>query len=789
MVFKTARPSLGLSAQVRAWSIVSLALALGLLAAALALRTRPGIPFYERPALSIALWEAIALAVLALVVPATARFFRSPEESASPEDALVPAPRRPYLTLFIISFVALIIELVLIRYSNSQIRIFSFYKNVPLIASFLGLGLGCYLAKGNVRHITSFLLWLIPLAVFLSAGSMVVSNALGKHAAIGSSEQILGAFIPGEAQRSHALQSQLLMAMFCLVVYVVVTLLFILLGRLLGESFERVRRLPGYTMNLLGSLAGILTFVLLSYLETPPWIWFAVGLAPLLWWYQNRRQAAGAALLVMVTVAAVYPSYGETIWSRYQKLVGHPIGAPGQAPSAYLVEISDVFYQVAVDRRPEVTAGLKDDPFANYDDVYRHIQAPERVLVVGAGTGNDVAAALRAGAEWVDAVDIDPAIVDMGRRSHPEHPYDDPRVHVIIDDARHVFGKLAPGSYDVVVFGLLDSHTQLGMSSVRLDNYVFTRESFAAASRLARPGGHIVVTAVTANRWFLDRFVDMLQSTVHGPVQVYQQMSWVTYIAPVGSEAGGEQPVGYQDSANRTAPADPIAPARLSVLPSDDWPFLYLPQKGIPQAYLWVVGCLLLASIVILRKQGLGSEAFGGHHGHFFFLGAAFLLMEVHAINRLALFFGTTWLVSAVTIALVLVLVVLANLSTMLLRAIPYSLAYVALALSLGASYAIRPGTVLGHGTGMVLCFGMVLLLPVFFAGLIFARSFRSSEAAPAAMGANIMGSVVGGWMEYSTMAFGMRALVLLAGLFYALSLLWLLLARRKEAVKEAAGI
>ena len=65
----------------------------------------------------------------------------------------------------------------------------------------------------------------------------------------------------------------------------------------------------------------------------------------------------------------------------------------------------------------------------------------------------------------------------MGRRAHPERPYDDPRVHAVVDDARHAFRLAETDSYDLVVFGLLDSHTQLGTSSVRLDNYVYTLQS------------------------------------------------------------------------------------------------------------------------------------------------------------------------------------------------------------------------------------------------------------------------------------------------------------------------
>ena len=44
--------------------------------------------------------------------------------------------------LFGISFLALYFELVIIRYLGTEIRVFAYFKNLPLIASFFGLGLG-----------------------------------------------------------------------------------------------------------------------------------------------------------------------------------------------------------------------------------------------------------------------------------------------------------------------------------------------------------------------------------------------------------------------------------------------------------------------------------------------------------------------------------------------------------------------------------------------------------------------------------------------------------------------
>lgn len=674
-------------------------------------------------------------------------------EPASTEPAI---DRRPRLALFAISFVALFVELLLIRYAASQVRVFAFYKNVPLIASFLGLGIGCSLGRGTSRQTTRFLLWLVPLAVFLSQGAPVFDGWLGRWASAGSSEHVLGDVVFRHPAAAEELKGQVLMGLFCVIAYTTVALLFVQLGRMLGAALERVPRLPGYTINLLGSLAGIVLFTALSFARTPPWVWWLVGLAPLSAWAAGRRQAIALGALVALSAAAVFPAVGETVWSPYQKLSGFEIpagdGGTGTASPGYLVQISDVFYQLALDLRPETIAVLESNPFPHYAAIWQVLPRPDRVLVVGAGTGNDVAAALRAGAAHVDAVEIDPAILAMGRAHHPERPYDDPRVRVIVDDARRAFQRL-PDTYDAVLFGLLDSHTQLGWSSLRLDNYVFTLESFAAARKLLRPGGSLVVTAAVFRGWFGERLGRMVQANCDRPIRTWRFDNWQSYLCTVNDPQGEPGEVGPGGE-----------------LPSDDWPFLYLPERAVPRAYLVVVALLVVASIALIGATGLRPAHFSRHHVHLLFLGAGFLLLEVHAINRLALLFGTTWIVSAVTIALVLVLIVVANLVVGAVGIHRYA-AYAALATTLLAAYAVGPHVVLGRGTAAALAYGVLLLSPVFFAGLIFSRSFREARDAGPALGANILGAALGGWAEYSTMVTGIRAMVLAALALYALSL------------------
>ncbi len=753
------------------WIVACLALGVVFIAAASQLAADPALPTWELEGL--VLLRNAGFGLLAAVVAAFALRGVVGRALAEGDGDAASALANARAQLFWISFAALFIEVMLIRYCNSQLRIFSFYKNVPLIASYVGLGVGCHLGGGRGSHAVSFLLWLIPFALFLAAGAGAIDGYLGLWAAFGTSEHMLGDVVVKQATADEAFWSQLYIGTFCVLAFLAVGGLFLTLGRLLGQALERVPRLPAYSLNIAGSLLGVLAFAALSMLETPPWVWFALGLAPLAWVFTRGAQRRVALAQAAASVVAVVGAVGGTLWSRYQKLVVIELPAePGArgSSSSFLILISDVFYQVAMDLRPESLASPAANPFPHYDAVFRSLSgSPGRVLIVGAGSGNDVAAALRAGASHVDAVDIDPAIVAIGRRVHPERPYSDPRVSVIIDDARAAFRKLPPASYDAIVFGLLDSHTQLGVSSVRLDNYVFTLESLASARRLLKPGGRLVITAATFREWFSARFEAMLRATCDGPVQVIQAGNWFTFVGVVNDPS---------------APPRELTESSRASLPTDDWPFLYLPERGVPRAYVVVIGMLIAASLLLLRRGGFSFASVSFEHTHLLLLGAAFLLMEVSAINRLALLFGTTWIVSAVAISLVLALIMAANTLVALAGAVPYALSYALLLLALLASLAVDPSFVLGRGFAWAAGCGLVLLSPVFFAGMIFSRSFGATRAAGPALGFNMLGSALGGWLEYATMATGIRALVLVALALYAASLLALIAHSRTGSLR-----
>ena len=171
---------------------------------------------------------------------------------------------------------------------------------------------------------------------------------------------------------------------------------------------------------------------------------------------------------------------GRAYWSPYQKL---EVLAHGD--SEYSILVNNTGYMNIANmtpeflgRNPAVADHYKDE--SSYDAPFRFARNVDRVLIVGAGAGNDAAAALRNQAKQVDAVEIDPVILALGKQLHPEGPYRNPAVHQILNDAR-AFLRQSKEKYDVIVFGLLDSHTQFSdYSNMRVDNYVIPKKPSGA---------------------------------------------------------------------------------------------------------------------------------------------------------------------------------------------------------------------------------------------------------------------------------------------------------------------
>jgi hypothetical protein len=236
--------------------------------------------------------------------------------------------------------------------------------------------------------------------------------------------------------------------------------------------------------------------------------------------------------------------------------------------------------------------------------------------------------------------------------------------------------------------------------------------------------------------------------------------------------AFGSRPDVASDQDSRwemVAPTTVVGADEPLVLSTDDWPFLYLRAPMLPA--LSLRGAALLAVLGGILLYWLAPGHTLALNGRMFFLGAAFLLLETKAVVSLALVFGSTWIVNALVFTAILVMLLGANLYVLQVRRPHLTWHYVALLLTLGLN-AFVPLNVFLAGSVLwkYIAPCVLVMLPMFFAGVVFAVSFRTSTQPGMDFGANIAGAVVGGFTEYLSMWLGFRSLLWIAIVLYGLS-------------------
>ena len=724
-------------------------------------------------------------------MPLTAEPERSPDEFPR----LGPANRT--WTLFLVSVLGLFLEMMLIRWIGTEIRIFAYLQNTVLVVCFMGLGMGCMTCRKPIV-VRAMLLPLGLLVLLLALPP--TREGLGK---ISTMLTVLGDFLiwsqgisasPWQTVLSVVLGLGLTLFLMALIWDV-----FLPLGRLMGRLMDDdPRTIRAYSVNVAGGLAGIWLFVAISALEQPPVAWFGVvaALVALLIVPGLGRGGRGArvdlgllALLVALAwIAGREPGAIETRWSPYQKLVlraGDP-RLPGLSGiGEYLITVNNAGYQGMIDLS---TKHVASDPtsfppemagLSQYDLPFLLHPRPENVLIVGAGSGNDAAGALRHGAARITAVEIDPAVIDLGRRYHPERPYDSPKVRLVNDDARSFFAT-SRDRFDVISFGLLDSHTTTAMTNARLDHYVYTRESLQRARSLLAPGGIMVLSFEAQKPFIADRMASAIRE-VFGREPIgfrvpQSRYGWggVVFVAGDLDQAQARINANPRLAAQiaRWQADDPVARTGSTRISSDDWPYIYLKAPSIPLLHYLLAGLLLALLVRGVRRLQLGRQLTGWGAGdwHFFFLGAAFLLLEVQNISKASVVLGNTWQVNAVIVSGILAMILLANLAAARWPALPTGVAYAGLFLSCLGLYVLdiaRFGF-LPIATKIVLVGGLTSL-PMLFSGVVFIRSFTAVTGKDQALGANLLGALVGGLLQSVTFVVGLRALLLIvAGLYLA---------------------
>jgi SAM-dependent methyltransferase len=705
--------------------------------------------------------------------------------------------------LFLVSFLILFMELACIRWFGSTVVFLTFFTNIALLAAFLGISVGCLAASSRrslIETVLPTLLVGMTIACVVLYVFTMFSTVMIDVGGQGSPQQV---FFGTEYRARDVTRFVVPLEAVAGVFFVLIALAFVGLGQVMGRAFTSLpNRVFAYTVNIAGSLAGIAAFAFVCYLRAPPSVWFATVCALTLYFLPRRtlpQICLSMAVLVLLAIAGNIVPISETIWSPYYKIL--------YEPASRLIATNNIGHQVMVNV-DEAGPAYALPHLLNRDSGGG---AFADVLVIGAGSGNDVAAALRQGVRHVDAVEIDPAIKDLGSLYHPNQPYSDPRVSIHIDDGRS-FVRRTERKYDLVVYALVDSLVlHSGFSSIRLESFLFTHEAFADIRRILKPDGVFVAYNFYRQPWLVGRLQSMMTAAFGRPPLVMT----LPYQANVRADdasvpftlvlsGNGVTPSRIQrafaanqsfwlneratrnDGVNGFAPAQPsddpnwhrIGLATVRGRPhdldaSDDWPFFYLRDRLVPA--LNVRGAVVLAVLSFAILVPFMPERRVRPDWHMFFMGAGFMLLETKGVVHLALLFGSTWLVNSIVFFAILVMVLCSNLWVLVVRPARLWPYYLLLACSLGVAIAVPMNTFLNlPGAARVVVSCAVVFVPVFFAGVIFGTVFRDSKTPDLALGSNVGGAILGGLSENLSLLIGFNNLCVVALLFYALSVIGL---------------
>ena len=658
---------------------------------------------------------------------------------STPRQLIQPLPTLsdPRMRLFLTSATLLFVELFLIRWVPSNVVYFGFFTNLILIASFLGIGLGIILGRRNAGpRLAPFPLLFFVVIKLISAAQLNVTVAASNDVLLGGSVE------PGiEANIG------MLMGVFALVVAAMAAL-----ALPLGGLLKSMPPLRAYAIDITGSLAGIAVFTAMSFAGVGPTGWTVV-IAVLITLLALGRGVTAWSFVSAAAIVACLMLTGTTsdLWSPYQRLTLK------QLPTEMLVAANGVPHQGFPTTKHPLNGFYpqvgKWFPGHSFDDV----------LIIGAGTGNDIAASVQRGDGHIDAVEIDPTIHQIGVDMNAFEPYQDPRVTTSIDDGR-AFLRKSDKDYDLVILALTDSLTLFSSTgNVRLESFLYTKEAFEEVKAHLKPGGIFVLYNFYRQPWLVDRLGGMLADTFGRPSIVSSFDD--------GWEIGAVLANGPGLSGGLGVPPDAevMAPHAAGVEPTDDWPFLYMFEPAIATPFIVVLGMVLLLALVSVfaasRWVGVSIRRFSPH---FFLLGAAFLLLETRSLVSFGLLFGNTWVVNAlVFFAILLSVLASIGVASVLPRRSP-TLWYVALFGSLLVSWVVPPSAVLidppwlRYAAAAGLAFA-----PVFFANLCFTYSFRDSPAADMSFASNLLGAVVGGAIEYVALITGYQALAVIVAVLY----------------------
>jgi CheY-like chemotaxis protein len=288
---------------------------------------------------------------------------------------------RQNIKLFAVSFLMLFMEIFLIRWISTEVRIFAYVSNLVLLACFLGIGVGCYFAKKEMN-------------IFITLGMLVLIAISVKSFPFYRITDMLSGFSDSAIWFEFTQGSAIMAAqgvVLTIYMFLMILVAFVPLGQLLGNLLDSHKNIIlAYSINIAGSLIGIWTFNMFSLFYTKPWLWFLFSLALLVcfmpWSKQNFSLAAVGSVLILIVTSLSNPNI-LTVWSPYQKLEVFPTAKKG-VQNGNLITVNNVSYMSVTDLSRDF---LKSHPnlyeteelnFNQYEIPYKCSDAKKNVLIV-----------------------------------------------------------------------------------------------------------------------------------------------------------------------------------------------------------------------------------------------------------------------------------------------------------------------------------------------------------------------------------------------------------------------
>ncbi len=681
--------------------------------------------------------------------------------------------KKIYLKIILACAFSLFLELAIIRIHSSFLHYFSFLKNVSLISCFLGLGIGYSLKRYKVISLN----WIFPLLFLQLVMIYFLSDTPVSMALLNPVSERLTMGIDTASNFVHLI----LIYSFTVFIFIFNALCFVPIGHLISRLMINLENLKAYSYNLIGSLMGILGFVLVSFIKTPPAVWLIISFIIFFFIIKDNVKNYLISILSILLITFIFSldikNQKNTIYSPYQNITIEHLSTP---LNPAVIKTSNVFYQAILnlsDKTKNITDSIvKGNLMGEHVDIIHeaefynlpYLVTPktiENVLVVGSGSGNDVAAANRFKIKKVNAVEIDPVIAQLGKKLHPESPYSNANVNVVIDDARSFINK-TDNKFDLIVYGLLDSQMNLSSKGgIRLDSYVYTVDAFKEAKEKINDNGFLILSFFAQTDEIGLKIFGMLEKAFNKEPLVLKSDSNNRYVFLISENKLNFKLDGLKFfKISKNFNKNLIKNIDLS---TDDWPFLYMTKKVYPLSYLLIISILIISSFIFLKKM---TDVKANNFSFCcFFLGAGFMLIETKCITEFAKLYGTTWLVNAIVISSILIMAFLSNLIVMKKIKINLYFNYLLLFFSILIGFFTFSRLLVGIDS---LIYPLLLTLPILFSGIAFSKEILKIKSTSQALSANILGAMFGGFLEYNSMYFGFSSLYLLAGLIYFFALI-----------------